>query len=98
MNERPTKPPMAFSERYRSPLLCAVIWIGLLALFCTGVFDFGESWRAYYYAIGFCVPLNLVIMLRRPTKPSRFDLFLISSGFPLFFVVACIFLAWASKA
>ena len=98
MNESPAKPPMTLSERYLAPLLSAVIWIGLLALFCIGVFDFGESWRAFYCAIGVCVPLNLVIILRRPTAPSRLDLFLIGSGFPFYFVAARIFIAWASKA
>lgn len=97
MNESPTKSLLSFSENYRSPLRCALAWIGLLALFCTGVLDYGASSRTFLYTVGVYVPLLLLIMLRRPSTPSRFDLFLIGSGFPLFFLVARIFLAWASK-
>ena len=87
---------MTFSDRYRSPTRCAVIWLGVLALWCGTVLDMGESFQAFLYALGVYVVLLLLIMLRRPAKPSKLDLLLVGWALPiLFFTLLLLFpLVW----
>ena len=78
-------PKITFSDRYRLPIRCAVIWLLILALWCSLVLDAGESINTFLYSLVAYVVLLLLIMLRRPAIPTRFDLLLIGWGLPILF-------------
>lgn len=89
MNESPSNPAeptkKAFSESYRSPIRCGVIWAFVLAIWCSLVLDMGESLHTFLYSIGGDAVLLLLIMLRRPATPTALDLFLVGWALPLIF-------------
>src|SRR5438105_4390562 len=88
--------PKTFSDRYRSSIRCAVIWLGVLALWCGTVLDMGESFQAFLYALGVYLVLIVLILLRRPATPSKLDLLLVGWALPiLFFTLLLLFpFAW----
>lgn len=85
-----------FSEKYRSPIALALFLGLLLGFLSTFVPDQGVGITAFIYSLGVFVALLLLIMLRRPATPSKFDLLLVGWGLPVLFI-AFIFLlpvAW----
>jgi hypothetical protein len=78
MNEPPPNAPEAakatFSENYRSPTRCGVIWVFLLALWCSLAADMGESLAKFIFSLGGYLVLLILVMLRRPTTPTDLDL------------------------
>ena len=77
--------PKTFTDRYGSSVGCAFFWLAVLVLWCGTVMDMGESFQAFLYALGAYVVLLLLILLRRPTAPTRLDLLLIGWGLPILF-------------
>ena len=84
-DKSPKPAPKTFTIRYRSSVGCAVVWFGILAFWCGAVMDMGESFQTFLYALGVYVVLLLLILLRRPTTPSKLDLLLIGWGLPILF-------------
>jgi hypothetical protein len=75
----------AVSGNYRRPLLSAIAWQALLGvLFAVGLDELLEIY--VFSLLGFWTGAAIVI-LRRPTSPTRADRSFIRYGFPLVLVV-----------
>ena len=89
----------SLAASYKQGLIIALIFQVLFILLGTMTFDSGDFLRSVILSIlGYWI-VALIIVLRRPTLPSRFDLAVIRSGFIviLFIVVALISTAWLLK-
>ena len=82
---------MTFSDRYKPSIFLAFVWLLLLVIWCVSVLDMGESFYTFLYSLGAYVPLVVIIILRRPTKPTKFDLMVIKWGLPILFFLGLIF-------
>ena len=88
MNESESKTnPSAktFTESYRSPIRCGVVWALVLTLWCSMVLDMGESAFTFLYSLGGYLVLIVLVMLRRPSSPTSLDLVLVGWSLPIIF-------------
>jgi hypothetical protein len=84
-NQSAAATPQTFSASYRGSIRTAIIWFGILALWCAIVLDIGESLQAFLYALGVYSVTLLLIVLRRPVTPSRLDLLVVGWALPILF-------------
>jgi len=59
-----------------------VFILGLLASLAA---DMGETGATFLYSLGGYIALLLMVMLRRPKKPTDLDVFLVGWALPLIF-------------
>jgi hypothetical protein len=83
---------MTFCKSYQKPMRYAFAWVAFLALWCGFVLDMGESLYAFLCSLGGYAALLLLIILRRPTTPTKLDLLLVAWALPILFFAGTVLL------
>ena len=78
-----------YSPEYNAAFKTALLVQAVLAIVTALVLDFGQTHRAFWVAFLCQWAMAWIILLRRPTHPTRFDLSLVRYGIvPLLSIVA----------
>ena len=83
---------ITFHESYRPVLKFGIISAILLLLLPALALDMGECAIAYLQALAIYLSLVLIVLFRRSSSPTKFDLFALKWGFVILFFL-CIALS-----
>lgn len=85
-----TATKLAISDKYLSPLKVSVALQIVAALVCSIILDGGYCGILIFSLVAYWLGV-LIIVLRRPLKPTRGDIIFVAGGFPLVLIVGWTF-------